>query len=76
MSNKPLQDVWDHLDGNKTVGDIAALKKGVLRDEDRPDGVCWACKRFADGSMIHDSPGKAQCCIGCDAYVGKEPENE
>lgn len=68
MSNKKLQDVWDHLGGNESVGDTADVEKGVLRDEDRPQGVCWACNKFADGAFIHESPGSAQCCIGCDAY--------
>ncbi len=44
---------------------------GLLKDKDRPVGECWACGRFAKGALIHESPGTALCCKGCDAYSGE-----
>ena len=65
-----LQEVWDHLDANKTTGDIGKVQRGVLNDDDRPIGVCWPCKKFADNALTHESPATAKCCKGCDAYEG------
>lgn len=69
MSDDNLNDIWAHLEGGEVLGDV---NRGVLRDKDRPFGVCWACAKLAREAMTHESPGTAKCCIGCDAYEGKE----
>ena len=66
-----LKEVWDYLKGNPMLGDVASVRRGVLKDEDRPAGECWACGRFAEGAMLHEQPGTAECCKGCDAYRGE-----
>ncbi len=67
---RKLQEVWDHLNGsgNGTLGDVADVQQGQLDEKDRPVGVCWACGKFAENSFIHEQPGTAGCCKGCDAY--------
>ena len=69
MSEK-LKEVWDFLTSKTTLGDIANVERGVLKDKDRPVGRCWACKKLATEAMTHESPGTAACCKGCDAYKG------
>lgn len=68
--NNPLQEVWDHCAGKPTLEDRTTIERGQLKEKDRPVGECRACGRFAKGAMIHESPGTAKCCIGCDAYKG------
>ena len=68
--DKPLKDIWDYLEGRPTLGGVADGDRGIFRDKSRPKGICWACKRFAKGSLIEESPGTAKCCKGCDAYKG------
>jgi len=65
-----LQEVWDYLDGDPTFGDVANGGRGVLKDKDRPFGECWACAKLAKEGMIYEQPGTAECCKGCDAYMG------
>lgn len=65
-----LQEVWDYLGGDKTVADIADVERGGMSDADRPVGECWPCKKFADKARLHESPARAECCRGCDAYRG------
>ena len=72
MGNDSLDGIWADLEGHKTLGDTANVNRGILRDEDRPHGVCWPCKKLAEEAMTHESPGTAECCKGCDAYTEKE----
>ena len=65
-----LNEVWDYLNNNPSLGEITDVKRGALKDQDRPTGECWPCGKFADEAMIHESPGTAKCCQGCDAYKG------
>ena len=69
---KQLQDVWDYVEGGdySSLGDVADIKRGPLKEKNRPVGECWPCKKFADEAFIHESPGTAGCCRGCDAYKG------
>lgn len=66
-----LQEVWDFLAGNNNLGDECDVNRGILNDADRPHGVCWACKKLAEEALIHEAPGTAECCKGCDAYEGE-----
>lgn len=68
---KDLNEVWDYLRDNKTLGDFASVGRGKLHEEDRPTGECWACRHFAQNAFIHESPSTAKCCIDCDAYAGE-----
>ncbi len=67
-----LDEVWECLGSTPTLSDVASAERGILDDGDRPYGVCWVCKKFADRAMIHESPSTAKCCKGCDAYEGEE----
>ncbi len=69
-ADKGLQEVWDYVGDNPSLEDLADGERGVLNDEDRPVGECWACGRFMEGAMIHEQPGTAECCRGCDAFEG------
>lgn len=64
------ENVWGYLRKSETLGDKCDVNRGVLDDADRPWGDCWACVEFADEALVHESPGTANCCKGCDAYKG------
>ncbi len=70
-SNWPCQG-YVETPPNKAKLDDADVRRGLLKDKDRPVGECWACGRLAKGALIHESPGTARCCIGCDAYKDLE----
>lgn len=64
---KKLQDIWDYMKNNTTLGDIASVKRGEIKGKYRPFGICYPCAKFAKEAMIHESPGTAKCCQDCDA---------
>jgi hypothetical protein len=72
MAKKPskaeLRELFKSASGGNTLGDICEVSRDKLNEQDRPAGECWACEKFAVKALIHESPGKAKCCIGCDAY--------
>lgn len=69
--NNPLKEVFGFVkqQGNQTLGDIASIERGTLKDENRPVGVCWVCAKFLDADLTEE-PQYAKCCSGCDAYKG------
>jgi len=69
-AKRVMSEVEDYLGDVPTLGDIAQVRRGTLKDKDRPVAECWACGRFAKGALIHESPGTAKCCKDCDAYRG------
>ena len=73
MKNK-LNEVWDFMGGNKTLGDVAFAERGKLSEKTAQEmiarGECVACKKFAENALIHESPGTAKCCKGCPAEEG------
>ena len=74
MSKKSqLNEIFDYVKQNcgQQLGDIADVQRGALNEKDRPKGVCWPCSKLAKEAMLHESPGTAKCCIGCDAYRGE-----
>jgi len=72
MGKKQFQEIWDYCSNGGTLGQNVNIKAGKLKNEDRPEGECWACKKFAEEAMIHESPGTAECCKECDGYLKGE----
>ncbi len=68
---KELQEVWDHLGATTQppLADVCEIDLGRANEDDRNPGECVVCEKFADEARIHESPGTAECCQGCD---GKE----
>lgn len=66
--DRPLDDVWKHLEGNQVFDDITEINRGELDEANRPFGKCWPCQHFVDNALINESPSTAVCCKDCDAY--------